>query len=96
MAENSMLTSLLPLVVLFAIFYFLVIRPQQKQQREHKNMLANLQKGDKIITNGGLVCAVVKPEDDFIKVKLNDDVIVRIDRNFVAKKLDKIESSDEK
>ncbi len=59
-------------------------------------MLANLQKGDKIITNGGLVCEVVKPEDDFIKVKLNDDVIVRIDRNFVAKKLDKIESSDEK
>ncbi len=96
MAENSMLTSLLPLVVLFAIFYFLVIRPQHKQQREHKNMLANLQKGDKIITNGGLVCEVVKPEDDFIKVKLNDDVIVRIDRNFVAKKLDKIESSDEK
>ncbi|MCI5539358.1 preprotein translocase subunit YajC [Campylobacter lanienae] len=96
MAENSMLTSLLPLVVLFAIFYFLVIRPQQKQQREHKNMLANLQKGDKIITNGGLVCEVIKPDDDFIKVKLNDDVIVRIDRNFVAKKLDKIESSDEK
>ena len=90
MAENSMLTSLLPLVVLFAIFYFLVIRPQQKQQREHKNMLANLQKGDKIVTNGGLVCEVIKPEDDFIKVKLNDDVIVRIDRNFVAKKLDKI------
>lgn len=96
MAENSMLTSLLPLVVLFAIFYFLVIRPQQKQQREHKNMLANLQKGDKIVTNGGLACEVIKPEDDFIKVKLNDDVIVRIDRNFVAKKLDKIESSDEK
>ena len=96
MAENSMLTSLLPLVVLFAIFYFLVIRPQQKQQREHKNMLANLQKGDKIITNGGLVCEVIKPDDDFLKVKLNDDVIVRIDRNFVAKKLDKIESSDEK
>ena len=96
MAENSMLTSLLPLVVLFAIFYFLVIRPQQKQQREHKNMLANLQKGDKIITNGGLVCEVIKPDNDFIKVKLNDDVIVRIDRNFVAKKLDKIESSDEK
>lgn len=91
-----MLTSLLPLVVLFAIFYFLVIRPQQKQQREHKNMLANLQKGDKIITNGGLICEVIKPDDDFIKVKLNDDVIVRIDRNFVAKKLDKIESSDEK
>ena len=90
MAENSMLTSLLPLVVLFAIFYFLVIRPQQKQQREHKNMLANLQKGDKIITNGGLVCEVIKPDDDFIKVKLNDDVIVRLDRAFVAKKYEDI------
>lgn len=73
MAENSILTSLLPLVVLFAIFYFLVIRPQQKQAKAHKQMLESLQKGDKIITNGGLICEVVKPEDDFIKVKLNED-----------------------
>ncbi|AGZ81585.1 preprotein translocase subunit YajC [Campylobacter fetus] len=90
----EIVTSLLPLIVLFAIFYFLVIRPQQKQQKEHRNMLSNLQKGDKIVTNGGLFCEVVKPEDDFIKVKLNDEVIVRIDRNFVAKKIDKIEKSD--
>ncbi len=74
--------------------YFLVISPQQKQQKEHRNTLSNLQKGDKIVTNGGLLCEVVKPEDDFIKVKLNDEVIVRIDRNFVAKKIDKIEKSD--
>lgn len=51
-------------------------------------MIESLSKGDKIITNGGFVCEVVKPEDDFIKVKLNDDVIVRLDRAFVAKKLD--------
>lgn len=80
--------------MLFAIFYFLVIRPQQKQQKAHKAMLEALEKGDKIVTNGGLVCEVIKPEDDFIKVKLNDEVIVRIDRSFVAKKLDKIEKSD--
>ncbi|HDX6331254.1 TPA: preprotein translocase subunit YajC [Campylobacter fetus] len=90
----EIVSSLLPLIVLFTIFYFLVIRPQQKQQKEHRNMLSNLQKGDKIVTNGGLFCEVVKPEDDFIKVKLNDEVIVRIDRNFVAKKIDKIEKSD--
>ncbi|TWO28507.1 preprotein translocase subunit YajC [Campylobacter hyointestinalis] len=96
MQEGNILTSLLPLVVLFAIFYFLVIRPQQKQQKAHKAMLEALEKGDKIVTNGGLVCEVVKPEDDFIKVKLNDEVIVRIDRSFVAKKLDKIEKSDAK
>ncbi|EAL6888658.1 preprotein translocase subunit YajC [Campylobacter coli] len=84
-----MLTSLLPLVVLFAIFYFLVIRPQQKQAKAHKQMLESLQKGDKIITNGGLICEVVKPEDDFIKVKLNEDnVTAKISREFIAKKID--------
>ncbi|EDF9097678.1 preprotein translocase subunit YajC [Campylobacter jejuni] len=89
MAENSILTSLLPLVVLFAIFYFLVIRPQQKQAKAHKQMLESLQKGNKIITNGGLICEVVKPEEDFIKVKLNEDnVTAKISREFIAKKID--------
>lgn len=89
MGENSILTSLLPLVVLFAIFYFLVIRPQQKQVKNHKEMIQSLQKGDKIVTSGGLICEVVKPEEDFIKVKLNDDnVIVKISREFIAKKID--------
>ncbi|MBR8462123.1 preprotein translocase subunit YajC [Campylobacter sp. faydin G-24] len=88
MQNGDFLTSLLPLVVLFAIFYFLVIRPQQKQQKAHTAMIAGLQKGDKIVTSGGLICEVIKAEDDFIKVKLNDDVIVRIAREFVAKKLE--------
>ncbi|EHU5119404.1 preprotein translocase subunit YajC [Campylobacter jejuni] len=89
MAENSILTSLLPVVALFAIFYFLVIRPQQKQAKAHKQMLESLQKGDKIITNGGLICEVVKPEEDFIKVKLNEDnVTAKISREFIAKKID--------
>ena len=51
-------------------------------------MLSALEKGDKLITNGGLVCEVIKAEDDFIKVKLNDDVIVRVSREFVAKKIE--------
>ncbi len=85
---GNALTSLLPLIVLFGIFYFLVIRPQQKQAKAHKEMLDALKKGDKIITNGGLICEVVKPEEDFIKVKLNDDTIVRVSRDFIAKKVD--------
>jgi len=85
----SLLSSLLPLVVLFAIFYFLVIRPQQKQVKKHKEMLNALQKGDKVITSGGLICEVVKPEEDSIKVKLNDDgVIVKVAREYIAKKID--------
>ena len=88
MQNGDFFASLLPLIVLFAIFYFLVIRPQQKQQKAHAAMLSALEKGDNIITNGGLVCEVIKAEDDFIKVKLNDDVIVRVSREFVAKKIE--------
>lgn len=85
----SLLSSLLPLVVLFAIFYFLVIRPQQKQVKKHKEMLDALKKGDKVITSGGLICEVVKPEEDSIKVKLNDEgVIVKVSRDYIAKKID--------
>jgi len=86
---SDIFASLLPLVVLFAIFYFLVIRPQQKQAKTHKGMIEALKKGDKIITNGGIICEVVKPEEDFIKVKLNEDVVIKISRDYVAKKIEK-------
>jgi preprotein translocase subunit YajC len=87
-AQGSLLTSLLPLVVLFAIFYFLIIRPQQKQAKEHKLMLENLKKGDKIVTSGGLIAEVIKAEDDHIKARINDDTIVKIAREYVAKKIE--------
>lgn len=84
----EVMAQLLPLIVLFAIFYFLVIRPQQVQTKKHKEMIASLTRGDKIITSGGLYAEVLKTEEDFIRVKLNDDVVVRLSRDFVAKKLD--------
>ena len=85
----NLISSLLPLVALFAIFYFLVIRPQQNQAKKHKEMLSALQKGDKVITNGGLIGEVVKAEEDSIKLKLNDDgVIVKVAREYIAKKID--------
>ncbi|NLN13645.1 MAG: preprotein translocase subunit YajC, partial [Arcobacter skirrowii] len=63
--QGDLLTSLLPLVALFAIFYFLIIRPQQKQAKAHKDMIASLKKGDKIVTNGGLMVEVVKVEETY-------------------------------
>jgi preprotein translocase subunit YajC len=87
MSQNA-LAQLLPMILLFAVFYFLIIRPQQKQQQAHKEMIESLKKGDKIVTNGGLVAEVVKAEEDFIKIKLNDSTIVRLDKNYVARKLD--------
>lgn len=86
---SDIFASLLPLIVLFAIFYFLVIRPQQKQAKTHKEMIANLKKGDKVITNGGIIGEVVKPEEDFIKVKLNDDVTIKVSKEYIAKKIEK-------
>ena len=52
-------------------------------------MLGALKKGDKVITNGGLIGEVVKPEEDFIKVKLNDDTVVKVSREYIAKKIEK-------
>jgi len=86
--SGSAIAQFLPLVILFAIFYFLIIRPQQKAQKTHKEMLNTLEKGDKIITTGGLIAVIVKPEEDFIKIKLNDDTIVKLDRTYVAKKVE--------
>jgi preprotein translocase subunit YajC len=73
---------------MFGIFYFLIIRPQQKQQKEHQAMLDALKKGDKILTVGGLYAEIVKVEVDFIKIKLNDTTIVKLDKAFVSKKID--------
>ena len=78
----------LPLIMLFGIFYFLIIRPQQKQQKEHAAMLEALTKGNKIITTGGLHAEIVKVEEDFIKIKLNDTNIVKLDKAYVAKKVE--------
>jgi len=85
--SQGALAQFLPLILLFVIFWFLIIRPQQKQQKAHKAMLAALKKGDKIVTNGGLIAEIVKPEEDYLKIKLSDNVIVKLDRAYVARKL---------
>ncbi|MEA1952967.1 MAG: preprotein translocase subunit YajC [Campylobacterota bacterium] len=91
--ESNGLASFLPLIILFAIFYFLIIRPQQQQQKAHAAMLEGLAKGDKIITTGGLIAVIVKPEEEFIKIKLNDDVIVKLDKSYVSKKVEVSENA---
>ncbi len=84
--NNDLLSSLMPLVVLFAIFYFLIIRPQQKQQKEHKAMLEALGKGDKIVTSGGLIVEITKVEESFLTVKNTDGTTLRVARTFIASK----------
>lgn len=94
--NNNILVQLLPLIVLFAIFYFIIIRPQMKQQKAHKEMIANLKKGDKIITNGGLIAEVLKIEDNFFSIKLSDDTTARLSKDFVFNKFDSEEAKSDK
>ena len=86
--NSDLISSLLPLVALFAIFYFLIIRPQQKQANAHKEMVANLKKGNKIVTNGGLIVEITKVEDTFFVVKNIDGSEMKLIKEFVAKLLE--------
>ncbi|NPA55608.1 MAG: preprotein translocase subunit YajC [Epsilonproteobacteria bacterium] len=86
--QPGLIASLMPLIILFAIFYFLVILPQQRQAKKHKEMVEALKKGDKIVTAGGIIAEVIKNEEDFIKAKINDNVEVKITKDAIARKLD--------
>ena len=72
------LFSLLPLVVIFVLFYFLLIRPQQKRAKQHKEMVAALKKGEEIVTNGGLLGKVTEVSDNFVTVEVSSGLNVRV------------------
>lgn len=83
----SILPVLLPSVLIFAVFYFLMIRPQQKKQQEQKDMLANLKTGDQIVTTGGLYGTIIKfGEDNRVKVRIAENVVVDIARSAITEK----------
>ncbi len=70
-----------PLILMFVIFYFLLIRPQQKKQKEHKNLLANLKRGDEVVTTGGLMGKITAITDRTITIEVADKVRVKILRS---------------
>ncbi|HSP97680.1 MAG TPA: preprotein translocase subunit YajC [Candidatus Dormibacteraeota bacterium] len=76
--------QLLPFAGLFAVFYFLIIRPQQQKQNEHKAMLANLKKNDEVITSGGLYGRVIQLSDDVVTLEIAPNVRVRVSRPQIA------------
>jgi len=75
--------SLIPLVLIMVIFYFLLIRPQQKKLKQHRNLVEQLKKGDKIITGGGLYAKVIDVKDDTLKVEIADGVRIKIKRDTI-------------
>jgi len=83
--SGGMLTSLLPLILIVVIMYFLVLRPQQQRVKSHQSMVKALRRGDTVVTNGGLVGKVTKVvDDDQIEVEISDGVRVRQMRSMVS------------
>lgn len=81
----GMFGSILPLILIFVVFYFLLIRPQQRKQKQHREMLQNVHRGDDIVTNGGLVGRVIKVgRDDSMLVEIAPGVRVRVMRNMIS------------
>lgn len=76
--------AFLPLLLMIAIFYFLLIRPQQRKQKEHRTMLANLQRGDSVITQGGLHGKITGLTDTVATLEVADKVRVKVQRAYIA------------
>ena len=82
----------LPLILIFAIMYFLLIRPQQKKMKEHQTMVSNVRRGDQVVTQGGLIGKIAKVKDDNeVEVELAEGVKVRVVKYTIAQVLTKTE-----
>ena len=86
------IAQFIPLILIFGIMYFLLIRPQQKKMKDHQTMVAGLRKGDRVVTQGGLIGKVVKvKEDNEIEVEVAEGVKVRVVQNTISAVLSKTE-----
>jgi preprotein translocase subunit YajC len=82
--DLNTLMGFAPMILIFVVFYFLLIRPQQKKAKDHRTMLENLKKGDAIITNGGLFGKVTALSDQVVTLEIADKVRVRVSRAHIA------------
>jgi preprotein translocase subunit YajC len=81
------LAAFLPLIVLVGVFWFLIMRPQQKRQRDHRQLTTDLKQGDKVVAAGGIVGTVRRVDDDTLSLQVADNVVIKVDRGSVSKRL---------
>ena len=94
-ASQSPFFQFIPLVLILGVFWFLIIRPQQKKQKQHLSMVDSLRKGDKVVTNGGIFGTIIKVGDDRITLEIASKVQIQIERQQVARMDKKIAESKE-
>ncbi len=93
--QPSLVQSMLPLALIFVVFYFLLIRPQQKKMKQHKAMLGSLRRGDRVVTGGGIIGTLTKViNENELQVEIADGVRVRVERSQVAGVVAKTEPAD--
>ncbi|MEA3490173.1 MAG: preprotein translocase subunit YajC [Candidatus Omnitrophota bacterium] len=83
--QQSPLMGLLPIVLIFVIFYFLLIRPQKKQQREHAKMIDELKKNDEVVTSGGIYGTIVNMQNDVITLRIDDNTRIKVQKSAISK-----------
>ncbi|MEP7061271.1 MAG: preprotein translocase subunit YajC [Betaproteobacteria bacterium] len=88
-SQADMLTSFLPMIAIFVVFYFLLIRPQQKRAREQRELLTALEKGNEVVTGGGLVGRISRLGDQYVTMEIAPNVEVTVQRASVAQLLPK-------
>ncbi|WP_269532812.1 preprotein translocase subunit YajC [Chitinimonas sp. BJYL2] len=88
-STGAELMSFLPMIIIFVLFYFLLIRPQQKKMKEQKAMIDALTKGDEVVTSGGIIGRIVKAGDHYLTIEVADGVEMVIQRGAVGAKLEK-------
>ena len=88
-SQGDPIGTLFFMVVIFAVFYFMLIRPQAKRAKEHKSMVSGLDKGDEVITTGGIYGKLSKVNDDYVEVEVADNMTIRLQRQAVASVLPK-------
>jgi preprotein translocase subunit YajC len=81
---GSMMSFVVPMIFMVVIFYFLLIRPQQKKAKEHKALLDNLKRGDRIITSGGMIGTIVNIDDQIVSVEIADKIRIEMGRPYIA------------
>lgn len=87
--------AILPWVLIFGVFWFFLIRPQRKQQKEHEDMLENLEVGDRVVTIGGIKAKIVKLKEDNIRLRISSDVDVDVVEKAIARLADSEEVKEE-
>ena len=83
--QTNPLVTFLPLILVFVVFYFFMIRPQMKKQKEMNNYRSSLQKGDKVITTGGIYGRVTEVKDNFVMIDVGGDVKLKVDKSALLK-----------